>query len=112
VNALWNDKYGFGLWLYGAPHDCSGKSPYSGPFINVGPGGKHESFSGKSLDNASNALCASFDSSSKPSDICTVQKLELKFDETTKHFFGEYEFTFGDGKKVKGQYRAALCPAD
>jgi hypothetical protein len=60
VNALWNDKYGFGLWLYGAPHDCIGKNPYSAPFINVGPGGKHELFRDKSLVNSNIALCASF----------------------------------------------------
>ncbi|MGM9485872.1 hypothetical protein [Ideonella sp. YS5] len=112
VNALWNDKHGFGLWLYDAPRDCTGKNPYSGPFINVGPGGKHEPFRGKSLHNANIALCASFDSNSKPSRICTVQKLELQFDETSSQFFGDYEFTFSDGKKAKGQYRAAYCSGE
>jgi hypothetical protein len=112
VNALWNDKYGFGLWLYGAPHDCQGPSSYTAPFINVGPGGHHESFKEKVLDNAAISLCASFGPGSKVTGTCAVQRLELKFDKALNQFFGNYELSFSSGKKVQGPFRAAFCAPD
>lgn len=112
VNALWNDKYGFGLWLYDAPRSCSGKSAYSAPFINVGPGGRHESFKGKTLDNTGIALCASFGPRSQVSGTCVVHRLDLKFDQALNQFFGSYELTLSSGKKLQGEYRAEFCAPD